>query len=111
MNSQSPSSPPPLNLTKGGVISGGQLSGLKIQTKQERKDPHTWDLEGEETRIQDKMMKRYKWPLNMGSFNPSNTQNFLHFMLSIFSFCLTEKKSVSPSASPGEYLFFPTVCI
>lgn len=86
MNSQSPSSSPPLNLTKGGMISGGQLSGLKIQTKQERKDPHTWYLEGEEIRIQDKMMKRYKWPLNMGSFNPSNTQNFLFSSLYVMHF-------------------------
>ena len=31
---------------------------------------------------------------------------FLHFALCIFSFCLAEKKSVSPSASPGKCLFF-----
>lgn len=89
MNSQSPSSPSPLNLiTKGDVISGGQLSGLKIQTKQERKEPHTWDLEGEETGFKTKWGRDISGPLIIGSFNPSNTQNFLFSSLYVLHFLL-----------------------
>lgn len=56
------------------------------------------------------MMKRLQIvPYMWSSCNPRNTEKFsffLHFALHIFFFCLAEKKSVSPSASPGECLFF-----
>ena len=69
------------------MISGGQLSDLKIQTKQERKEPHTWDRKGEETGFKTKWWKDISGPLIV-SFNPSNTQNFLFSSLYVLHLLL-----------------------
>ena len=84
MNSQSLSSPLPLK-RRYDIRRAAQWP--QIQTKQERKEPHTWDLEGEETGFKTKWWKDISDPL-IGSFNPSNTQNFLFSSLYILHLLL-----------------------